>query len=78
MNGLGVRQRRVLYLMLRFGGGRWPPSWSMSYPDRGVISALHRKGMVDSAGRDATLTELGTLTASRLNGKALPFRTDTW
>ena len=68
MRGLGVRQRRMLTDMATFGRGHWPERWTMRSDDRSVLESLHRKGLVTSTGRFASLTRDGEVAASFLHG----------
>lgn len=68
MNGLGVRQRRMLTDMAVFGRGHWPEQWRFRPDDRSVLESLHRRGLVTSTGRFASLTEAGEVAARNLRG----------
>ena len=41
MNGLGVRQRRMLTDMAVFGHGHWPEQWRFRPDDRSVLENHH-------------------------------------
>lgn len=67
MNGLGRRQRRMIENMAHFGAGHWPWQWKMRNDDVTVLESLHRRGLVTSTGRFASLTNEGEKLAATLN-----------
>ena len=68
MNGLGIRQRRMIQQMATFGGGRWPPGWRQRSDDRTVLDTLVSRGLVTSAAIDTRLTDEGAKIAADLLG----------
>lgn len=68
MNGLGIRQRRMIQQMATFGGGRWPPGWRQRSDDRTVLDTLVSRGLVTSAAIDTHLTDEGAKIAASLSG----------
>lgn len=58
-SGLGARQRRLIALMARFGGGAWPPGWWMHSREKKLLDSLARRGIVTGSGIEARLTGLG-------------------
>lgn len=66
MKGLGRRQRSMIVNMMHFGEGQWPKHWRQRSDDREVLESLHRKGLVTSTGRFASLTNEGEKLAAAL------------
>lgn len=71
MNGLGVRQRRMLVAMLTHGG-QLPPGWRLHWHDRDVLRSLWERALTtDWVQASAALTERGRVTAQRYQGDRL-------
>lgn len=68
MNGLGVRQRKMLTSMLLYGDGGWPDRWSLRHDHYTVLDSLFKRGLVDRPDNMARLTDQGTFVAGTLCG----------
>jgi hypothetical protein len=44
---LGSKQRKVMDIMIRYGGGYWQPGWRLLYDRRQVLATLVERGLVE-------------------------------
>jgi hypothetical protein len=44
---LGTKQKKVMDMMIRYGGGYWQPSWRLLYDRRKVLATLVERGLVE-------------------------------
>jgi len=50
MKDVGLRQKKVLADMARYGGGYWQPSWRLSYYQKQLLQSLEERGLVNRIG----------------------------
>lgn len=70
MNGLGVRQRRMLVSM-QVNGGHLPATWRLNWHDLDVLRSLWRRGLTTDSSRFAMLTADGQIAADLYRGDRL-------
>jgi len=69
VNGLGVRQRKMLVAMRAHGDGGWPAGWRLRHDDKTTLASLAARQLISSPGPDARLTSAGFLVAASLRGE---------
>ena len=58
-NGIGVRQRKVLDEMLRYGRGSFPESRYIPYATRTILRTLESRGLVELVDKTWSITDAG-------------------